>query len=270
MRRSTELVTTSLPDVEEDKPTRVRSKSAPPTVITSTTSTNISTRQPRLSLLRRLSNRFFKSRRKKEAPAASADEQEQSPSGVVTSPSKKKAAPTTPLDDVLAERERIDEVRKLILAEDFNTALAALLSDTDEDLCYFNKVKADSLGDEHFDTFSNKHGKLLDYEDRPPPIEDCRICLWCGTNDGHALRCHNQCIYHPIETVTDQLGVEHPKRMEFCSFHMKFCVNTTKHDVPVRIRIPNEDSLCNECYILQNNKPPKCLMRVPGTRRKRS
>ena len=248
MRRSTELVTTSLPD--EDKPTRLRA------VITSTTSTNNSTRRP--SLLRRLSNRFFKKSHKKEALKLSADEQEQSSSGVVTSPSKKKSAPTTPLDDVLAERGRVDEIRELIIKEDFDTALAALLSDTDEDLCYFNKVKSDSLGDEHFDTFSNKHGRLLDYEDRPPPIEECRICLWCGS---HTLRCHNQCIHHPIETVTDQLGVEHPKQMEFCSYHVKFCVNTTKHDIPVRIRIPNEDSLCNE--------PPKCLVRVPGTRRKR-
>ena len=270
MRRSTELVTTSLPD--EDKPTnRLRSKSAPPTVTTPTTLTNISTRQPRLSLLRRLSSRFFKKKsRKKETPALSADEQEQSPSGVVTSLSKKKPVPTTPLDDVLAERGRVDAIRELINAEDFDTALTTLLSDTDEDLHYFNKIKADSLGDEHFDTFSNKHGRLLDYEVRPPPIEKCRICLWCGTNDGHALRCHNQCIYHPIETITDQLGVEHPRPMDFCSYHVKFCVNTTKHDVPVRIRIPNEDSLCNECYILQNNKPPKCLVRIPGTRRKRS
>jgi len=251
----------------------MRSKSAPPAITTPTTSTNISTRQPRLSLLRRLSNRLFKkSRRKKEAPKVSAGEQEQSPRGVVTSPSKKKSAPTTPLDDVLAERGRVDEIRELIIKEDFDTALAALLSDTDEDLCYFNKVKADSLGDEHFDTFSNKHGRLLDYEDRPPPIEDRRICLWCGTQQdfGHALRCHNTCIYHPLETVTDQLGVEHPKPMDFCSYHVKFCVNTTKHDVPVRIRIPNEDSLCNECYILQNNMPPKSLVRIPGTRRKRS
>ena len=127
-------------------------------------------------MLKRLSNRFFKKSRKKEASS-----EEQSPSGVVTSPSKKK--PTTPLDDVLAERDRIDAIRELINADDFDTALAALLSDTDEDLCYFNKIKADSLGDEHFDTFSTKHGRLLDYEDRPPPIEECRICLWCDTND---------------------------------------------------------------------------------------
>ena len=189
---------------------------------------------------------------------------------VISSPTKK-ITPTNPKDDVLAEIERVKVIKEMIDAKKHTSALAEMMADTDEDLHYFNKVKLETLGEQHMEHFSNKHGKLLDFESRPPPIEEHNICIWRGESDyGHPLRCHNKCLYHPIEVVTDQLGVDHPKQMNFCVYHVRYCVNTTKHEIPMKIRIPNEDGLCNECYTLRHNQPPKALLRVPGTRRIRS
>ena len=188
---------------------------------------------------------------------------------VITSPSKKNT-PTNPKDDIMAEIQRVKNIKEMIDAKDHVSALNEMMLDTHEDLHYFNKVKLASMAEQHEVHFAKKHGKLLDFESRPPPIQEHNICIWSGKNDyGHPLRCHNKCLYHPVETVTD-LGVDHPKQMSFCVYHVRYCVNTTKHEIPMKIRTANEDSLCNECYTLRYNQPPKALLRIPGTRRIRS
>lgn len=173
-------------------------------------------------------------------------------------------------DALTAERTRVDEIKELMDSKDYEAALLNMMSDTDEDLHYFNHIKNEALGEEHNEAFISRHGKLLDFEERPVPTVDPNICLWSGTNDfGHTLKCHNNCLMHPIERVVDQLGVERPKPLDFCVYHTKYCVRTDNHTIPVRIRIPNEMGLCNECFVLQNGQKPKALLRIPGTRRKR-
>lgn len=180
----------------------------------------------------------------------------------------KKKGKVNPKHCVLAERERVNEVKKLIESKKYDEALFSLMSDTDADFHYFNKVKSEVLGKQHDDAFARKHGKLFE---RPPPVETPNTCVWSGVNDfGHPLRCHNKCLYHPVEKVTGPLGLERPKQMDYCEYHVKYCVNTNKHRVPMKIRIENEFALCNECFLLRNGETPKELLRVPGTRRKRA
>lgn len=175
-----------------------------------------------------------------------------------------------PKDVVLAERRRVESIKVLMDKKDYDAALENLMSDSDADFHYFNQVKGEMLGDQHFEAFSRKHGKLKDFLERPAPVREPGICIWSGVNDfGHPLRCHNKCLYHPIERVADHLGVERPKEMDFCVYHVKFCVDTDNHAIPVKIRTPNDKALCNECFVLQNGGQPRALDRIPGTRRKR-
>ena len=156
----------------------------------------------RLNPLRRFS--FFK------------DKTSNNETNSVISPTKK-TTPTNPKDDVLAEIERVKVIKEMIDAKKHTSALAEMMADTDEDLHYFNRVKFETLGEQHMEHFSYKHGKLLDFESRPPPIVEHNICIWRGDNDyGHPLRCHNKCLFHPIEVVTDQVGVDRHKQMNFC------------------------------------------------------
>ena len=189
-------------------------------------------------------------------------------SGNTLSPASKKREKIDPKGCVLAERERIDEIKTLIESEQYEEALRSLMSDTSADFHYFNQVKSEVLGKEHDDAFARRHGKLFE---RTPPAETLNTCIWSGVNGfGHPMRCHNDCAYHLIEKVIDPLRVERPKQMDHCVYHVKYCMNTDNHRVPMKIRIENEFGLCNECFLLRNGEPPKEMLRVPGTRRKRN
>jgi hypothetical protein len=50
-----------------------------------------------------------------------------------------------PADIGREERQRIEEIRVLIDAEDFKGALKSLLADTDADLLHFKKVKREMM-----------------------------------------------------------------------------------------------------------------------------
>jgi len=63
-------------------------------------------------------------------------------------------------------------------SKQYSTALRDLMSDTTEDLHYFNHIKGEVLGDRHYEAFAEKHGKLLDFQERLPPFEQINICLW--------------------------------------------------------------------------------------------
>ncbi len=177
--------------------------------------------------------------------------------------------PNTPeeiKENIKMEKNRIESIKELMNSKQYTAALRDLMSDTAEDLHYFNHIKGEVLGDRHFEAFTEKHGKLVDFQDRSPPLEQVNICLWSGINDFcHPLRCHNRCLNQPI----NRLGRARSKPLNFCVYHVHFCVNASHHPIPMKIRIPNDQALCNECYILRNGHPPTALMRIPGTRRKR-
>jgi hypothetical protein len=183
--------------------------------------------------------------------------------------STKKLNPNTPeeiKENIKVEKHRVESIKELMDSKQYSTALRDLMSDTAKDLHYFNHIKGEVLGDRHYEAFAEKHGKLLDFQERPPSFEQTNICLWSGLNDfGHPLRCHNRCMLQPVH----QLGKERSKALNFCVYHVHFCVNSIHHPIPKRIRIPNDEALCNECYIMRAGHPPSALMRIPGTRRKR-
>lgn len=179
----------------------------------------------------------------------------------------KKKVQINPKDVVLAEQERVAEIKSLVDAEDYDAALKNLLSDSPCNLHNFNSLKMELKGDQHKEDFAHRHGKLQDFTERPAPIEEAKVCLWSGSNEFGALRCHNQAICHPIETCVEHLGVEHPKRLHWCVYHVKHCLNSNGHLIPVSIKTPNDQGLCNECYVQKNGKKPEALWRVPGTKR---
>ena len=182
-----------------------------------------------------------------------------------------------PKDAVLKERGRIEVIKGLIDSKDYNGALKNLMSDTDADFHYFNRVKNSMMGEQHAKAFLRSHGQrrenntsykkpgTMDEEEAP------RICYWVGINDrGNPLRCHNKCLDHPHERISNNLGVELSKPLDLCVYHVRYCVNTPNHvDKPMKICVPNELALCNECYALRNGHAPKLLARIPGTKRKR-
>lgn len=207
--------------------------------------------------------------RKTNRTHADLDEKEIIPDA---SPNHTIAVPKSPSEmkeRITAESKRVDAIKQLLESHQYNAALAALRDDTSEDLHYFNRIKGEVQGIRHFEKFDDhkkKHGQLRDFEDRPTPIDVPTCCIWSGFNDfGHPLRCHNQCLKQPI----NQLGKTRAKPLHFCVYHTQYCVNTTSHSVPMKIRTPNDQAFCNECYIQRNGHPPVAMLRIPGTRRKR-
>lgn len=162
---------------------------------------------------------------------------------------------------LLAEKARVETIKALMTSKDYSAALSELMSDANEDLHYFNRIKGEAQGDQHLESFSRKHGNLLDFEERPPPTKQLNTCIWSGGDDkGNKLRCQNTCLYHP----GDNIGVEQPKSLNHCVYHVKYCINADKHAIPTKIRIANKLGLCNECFILRNSCPPKALDEIPG------
>ena len=171
--------------------------------------------------------------------------------------------------ELLAEKERVEELRALIDGDSPGHALGELLGDTDNDLHYFNKLRSqvDPVGQR--DAFERRHGKLIDFEQRPKEVPKANQCMWVETRGSTIWRCHNPCLFHPIQRVKGHLGAEHPKQMKFCIYHVKHCVQTDRHAIDVRILTPNRHGLCNECHCIRFGAPPAMLERVPGTGRKR-
>ena len=162
---------------------------------------------------------------------------------------------------LLAEKERVEAVRVLMNSKDYTAALSNLMADSNNDLHYFNRIKGEVQGEQHLESFSRKHGKLVDFEERPSPVKQLNICTWSGEDEmGHPLRCQNTCLYPPDGNP----GVEQPKSVNCCVYHVKYCVNTEKHAIPMKIRKANNCGLCNECFILRNSCPPKDLDEIPG------
>lgn len=157
-----------------------------------------------------------------------------------------------------AEKERVKEIKALMTSSNYDAALTKLMSDTNQDLQYFNRIK----GASHFST---KHGKLLNFEERPQHKIEKSICMWSGVDKmGNPLRCTNKCLYHHGQTI----GAEQPKSIYYCVYHVKYCANTDNHLIPMKIRFANDLALCNECFILCNGCPPLALDETPGTVRK--
>ena len=149
-----------------------------------------------------------------------------------------------PQNFVMEEKERVDEIRDLMNAKDYDAALKNMLSDTDGDYHYYNKVKNETMAKKHDEAFARRHGKLKRSIDETQMF-DHRQCLWHGKTDrGFPLRCHNNCLNHPHDKIINHLGKPYPRPLDFCSYHVRYCVETVKHgDMPIKIRVQNELAL---------------------------
>ena len=96
----------------------------------------------------------------------------------------------------------------------------------------------------HDVAFGRRHGKLRRSIDETQ-TSDHRQCLWHGKTDrGFPLRCHNNCLNHPHDKIINHLGKPYPRPLDFCSYHVRYCVETVKHgDMPIKIRVQNELAL---------------------------
>ena len=160
-------------------------------------------------------------------------------------------------DSIDAERGRLDVIKRQLDSDDYDGALQNLLSDSSEDLFYFNAVKNKS-DPNHAAAFQVRHGNLIDFQyprDQIPPKD----CIWVGRGYRNKMyRCHNKSI------VCDGKETD----LCLCPYHMKWCINTSNHpDVPVKINCPNESAFCNECYVVKFGYAPKQLRRIPGTKK---
>lgn len=175
-------------------------------------------------------------------------------------------------DALESEKERIKVIKALADANDYDAALKNLMTDAAGDFHYFNQIKASTMRERHDEIFSRVNGSMHSKDQSSNPDGVRRVCYWVGKNDrGHQLRCHNKSVNHPYDRVPDNLGVLRPKQLDFCYYHVRYCINTPHHgDRPMKISVANEFAFCNECYVMQNGHPPKEMMRVPGTRRKRN
>ncbi|EJK76530.1 hypothetical protein THAOC_01702 [Thalassiosira oceanica] len=72
--------------------------------------------------------------------------------------------------ELLAEKERVEELRGLIDGDSPGRALGELLGDTDNDLHYWNHLRWEIDPDGQSAAFERRHGKLIDFEQRPKEI----------------------------------------------------------------------------------------------------
>mmetsp|Transcript_13639 Transcript_13639/g.27771 ORF Transcript_13639/g.27771 Transcript_13639/m.27771 type:complete len:254 (+) Transcript_13639:828-1589(+) len=177
-----------------------------------------------------------------------------------------------PKDALESEKERIKAIKALADANDYDAALKNLMADAAGDFHYFNRIKASTMRERHDEVFSRVNGCSNSEDQTSSPDGVRRICYWVGENDrGHQLRCHNKTVNHPYDRLPDNLGMLRPKQLDFCYYHVRYCINTPHHgDRPIKINVANEFAFCNECYVMQKGHPPKELIRIPGTRQKRN
>jgi len=102
--------------------------------------------------------------------------------------------------------------------------------------------------------------------------EDSSRCQWRGVDPtGRSIYCSNFCLIHPWQTQINIYGRSLPKRLSFCPYHSKFCIDVNSHhgNNPVKIRRINRFALCNQCYVLKMQQSPSVIQnfRVPGLKK---
>lgn len=163
-------------------------------------------------------------------------------------------------------------------------ALAKMMSETNNDFFFFNKLRTKmeqegKLAPETIkgptvktrNRIKKAHGKRFEMisaaetealtamtrpveNEKKRPREDAP-CTWRGKDkEGGYLTCANLRMRHPTKKVTVG-GKEVPDILLFCPYHIPNCTSDT-HSSDVRITQCNEKAFCMECYItLGKGKP---------------
>ena len=134
----------------------IRLVSAPPTLST-TPQLSLTPHKPRHSLKERLLNPLNRLRR------SSFFRKKSSHDIVDAKVPLKKDIINEIMQEILEEKARVEVIKTLIDKKDYDAALSNLLADANDDLHYFNKIKADALSNKHFDAFKKRHGNLIDF-----------------------------------------------------------------------------------------------------------
>jgi len=150
------------------------------------------------------------------------------------------------------ENRKADVIQGLVKEGAHEDALLLLKKDLDHfDLTFFNKLK--SKRDISIKVKDKEHDELLKLIGKRPPTPKV-ICSWVTRFCGAYYKCENECNISQTR----------------CCFHVKYCCNANAyHSNKIRIQIPNEYGLCNECYASKFSALPTPIRfnRIPGVAR---
>ena len=219
--------------------------------------------------------------------------------------------------EALAAEEEMDDLRKIkiekVKASDLYTltkigrheeALDQMMSETNNDFFYFNKLKykLEQEGKWKYDFKKNSEAFGVDQNvhrnrlrkavntiygtlDENVTDELARLsnaeskytkrydhsapCNWRGKNkDGEAMRCENIRMERPPRSDQPTKKKNEPADiLACCCYHTPHCISEV-HEInaEVKIKIPNSDAYCAECYMMKRGKkpPPLTATIVPG------
>ena len=190
----------------------------------------------------------------------------------------------------VTEKQRVNEIQKLVKEGSHTTALKQLIKDTDVEnpIQYYRKLKNSDdrqsnsceNGDEIISQSSNLSTTIkpsscepqTESSDPPNPSEeDIGTCQWSGyTRNLDQLICCNAKLKHPWKKKLSVLGRQEAEVSDKCIYHQKYCIDERKEhgSKMIRISIPNEFGLCSECHVLKIGYPPIALSHFPGQRRR--
>lgn len=230
-----------------------------------------------------------------------------------------------------AAEEEMDDLKKIrierVKAEDLyhmskigkhDDALLTMLSETNYDYFYFNKLKYKMENEGKFkfelprennlflmlekgpnknrlrkainQAYSFMDDKMTNELARLASVSDGSVnqkrytndnpCMWRGKNkQGVNFRCDNVRMIKPIRkdeqndnVQTGNNNIAKLKKGEvecfpYCCYHVPFCVSEDHEpDARIKIRIPNTEALCAECYMMKLRKrpPPFNMETCPG------
>jgi hypothetical protein len=208
-----------------------------------------------------------------------------------------------------AAEEELDNLRKIrverVKANDFlsmskigkhDEALDMMMSETNYDFFYFNKLKLKMEQEGKFkfekpelnpfqildksnnrnrlkkainaDLFSFEYLLSSESQKKLSADEDPRTqpCMWRGKNNlGEQLKCDNKRLVIKKTSKNSRNATilsknKNEEVLNFCCYHVSFCINKTAHgEEKSKINSPNIYSLCSECYILKTKKKPVLL-----------
>lgn len=207
------------------------------------------------------------------------------------------------LTKIRIERVKAQDLYTLTKIGRHDEALDAMMAETNHDFFFFNKLKhkMEQEGKWKFDfskgglfgdarnlhrnrlrkaanavygaldasvtdelaRLSNAEAKAAKRYDQDGP------CNWRGKNkDGEAMKCENRRMLkppHPDDPPRKKN--DPPEVLACCRYHTPFCVSDI-HELraQVKIKVPNDEALCSECYMMKRGKKPPPLIAtiVPG------
>lgn len=219
------------------------------------------------------------------------------------------------LKRILKEKSKVHDLYTMSKMGRHEEALDMMMSETNYDFFYFNKLKykMELEGKFNFETpndsnlfraLDSKGGhrnrlkkainqvynvldqKMTDELARLSHIADGnqqvkkygndQPCIWRGKNkQGETVKCENGRMRRPEKRqATNNADGIVPAAANtydyfpYCSYHVPFCVNIQQHEIGenIKIRVPNVEGLCAECFMQKFKKrpPPLTSDQCPG------